>query len=108
MSERAARRLALALLRRIREGRLTIVEGGQRIVIGEGAPQATVVVRSPKLWPALLRGGTGLGEAYVDGLWDSPDLTAVAELAGRNVGGVDELRHRLSPSASRSSAAARC
>ncbi|MEA2180286.1 MAG: cyclopropane-fatty-acyl-phospholipid synthase [Solirubrobacteraceae bacterium] len=97
MSERTARRVVLALLRRMQEGRLTIVEGDRRIVIGEGAPQATVVVRSPKVWPALLRAGTGLAEAYADGWWDSPDLTAVVELAARNVGGIDELRHRLSP-----------
>jgi cyclopropane-fatty-acyl-phospholipid synthase len=97
VSERTARRIVLALLRRMGEGRLTIVEGDRRIVIGEGAPQATVVVRSPKVWPALLRAGTGLAESYADGWWDSPDLTAVIELAARNVGGVDELRLRLTP-----------
>jgi cyclopropane-fatty-acyl-phospholipid synthase len=97
VTDRTARGVALALLRRIREGRLTIVEGGRRTVIGEGAPQATVVVRSTRTWPALLRGGMGLGESYVEGWWDTPDLTAVVELAARNMGGVDELRRRLSP-----------
>jgi cyclopropane-fatty-acyl-phospholipid synthase len=95
--ERAARRLALALLGQMREGRLTIVEDGRRTVIGLGAPQATVVVRSPRMWPAVLRGGLGFGEAYVDGLWDTPDLTAVIELAARNLDGMDELRRRLTP-----------
>jgi cyclopropane-fatty-acyl-phospholipid synthase len=97
MTDRAARRLALALLRRIQEGRLTIVEDGRPTVIGRGAPQATVVVRSPRFWPMLLRGGLGFGEAYVEGHWDTPDLTAVIELAARNLGGVDELRRRLTP-----------
>jgi cyclopropane-fatty-acyl-phospholipid synthase len=97
VTERAARRLALALLCRIREGRLTIVEGARRTVIGEGAPQATVVVRSPRTWPALLRGGLGLGESYVAGWWDTPDLTAVIELAARNMDTVDGVRRRLSP-----------
>jgi cyclopropane-fatty-acyl-phospholipid synthase len=96
-TERLARRLALALLRRIREGRLTLVEGDRRIVIGHGAPQATVVVRDPRAWHALQRGGVGLGEAYVDGWWDSPDVTAVIEVAARNLYPIDELRRRITP-----------
>ena len=83
-----------ALCRAHPVGRLTIVEGERRRVFGSGAPQATVVVRSPRAWPALARGGLGLAESYVDGLWDSPDLTAVIELAARNMGGIDELRRR--------------
>ena len=43
MTERTARRIALTLLRRIHVGRLTVVEGERRTVIGEGAPQATIV-----------------------------------------------------------------
>jgi cyclopropane-fatty-acyl-phospholipid synthase len=56
-----------------------------------------VVVHSPRLWPALARGGKGLAESYVEGLWDSPDLTAVFEVAARNLAGIDELRRRLTP-----------
>jgi cyclopropane-fatty-acyl-phospholipid synthase len=96
-AEHAARRVALALLGRIRVGSLEIVEGDRRTVIGSGTPAATVVVRSPRLWPALLRGGLGLGEAYADGLWDSPDLTRVIEVGARNLAGIDALRRRLTP-----------
>ena len=48
-----------------------------RRVFGSGSPQATVVVRDPRVWTALSRGGKGLAESYVDGWWDSPDVTAV-------------------------------
>jgi cyclopropane-fatty-acyl-phospholipid synthase len=92
-----ARRIVFALLQRIESGRLTVVEGGRRRVFGHGSPQATVVVHSPRLWPALARGGKGLAESYVEGLWDSPDLTAVFEVAARNLAGIDELRRRLTP-----------
>jgi cyclopropane-fatty-acyl-phospholipid synthase len=92
-----ARRIVFALLQRIESGRLTVVEGGRRSVFGHGSPQATVVVHSPRLWPALARGGKGLAESYVEGLWDSPDLTAVFEVAARNLAGIDELRRRLTP-----------
>jgi cyclopropane-fatty-acyl-phospholipid synthase len=92
-----ARSIVFALLRRIESGQLTVVEDGRRTVFGGGSPQATVIVRSPRLWPAVARGGKGLGEAYVAGRWDSPDLTAVFEVAARNLHGIDELRRRLAP-----------
>ena len=38
-----------------------------------------------------------MAEAYVDGWWDSPDVTAVIEVAARNLHGIDELRRRLTP-----------
>jgi cyclopropane-fatty-acyl-phospholipid synthase len=95
--QRGARATTRALFARIRTGRLTIVEGDRRDVYGSGTPQATVVVRDPRLWPALARGGLGMADAYVDGWWDSPDLPAVIELAARNLRPIDDVRRRLSP-----------
>jgi cyclopropane-fatty-acyl-phospholipid synthase len=97
VTERAARTIVLSILRRIEIGRLTVVEDGERLVFGRGAPEATVVVRSPRAWPALLRGSRGLAEGYRDGLWDSPDLTAVVRVAARNVTRLDEVRRKLTP-----------
>jgi cyclopropane-fatty-acyl-phospholipid synthase len=54
-------------------------------------------VHSPRVWRKLLRGSRGLAEAYFDGLWDSPDVTAVIRLAARNVQGIDRFRRRLAP-----------
>ena len=92
-----ARGLACALLERIESGQLTLVENGNRRVFGSGSPQATVVVRDPRTWTALRRGGKGLAESFVDGWWDSPDVTAVIEVAARNLHGIDDLRRRLTP-----------
>ncbi|MFL5830508.1 MAG: class I SAM-dependent methyltransferase [Solirubrobacteraceae bacterium] len=95
---RQARKLLSAMLERIRVGSLVVVENGQSSDYGHGgAPAATVYVRSPRLWPMLLRGSRGLAESYVQGLWDSPDLVAVIRLAARNVQGFDRLRARLAP-----------
>jgi|tagenome__1003787_1003787.scaffolds.fasta_scaffold20959088_3 cyclopropane-fatty-acyl-phospholipid synthase len=91
------RRAIRALLARMTEGRLTLVEGGTRETFGRGTPQATVVVLDPRVWPALRHGGRGLAESYVDGWWDSPDLAAVLELAARNMAPIDRVRRRLSP-----------
>ena len=80
-----ARGLVSALLERIESGQLTLVEDGVRRVYGSGSPQATVVIRDPRAFTALRRGGKGLAESYVDGWWDSPDVTAVIEVAARNL-----------------------
>jgi cyclopropane-fatty-acyl-phospholipid synthase len=91
------RRLALALLSRMREGSLTVVEDGRRTELGRGAPHATIEVHDASTWRALLRGSRGLAESYADGLWDSPDLTALIRLAARNAAQLDAPRRRLTP-----------
>ncbi len=91
------RALVLGVLARMREGSLTVVEGGRRTELGRGAPHATIDVHSPRFWRALLRGSRGLAESYADGLWDSPDLTALIRLAARNAAQLDAPRRRLGP-----------
>jgi cyclopropane-fatty-acyl-phospholipid synthase len=97
MTVRIARRIAFAFLGRIHIGQLTVVEQGERHVFGSGPPTATVHVRSPLVWRRLLRGSRGLAQSYIDGLWESPDVTAVIRLAARNVTGIDRLRARIAP-----------
>ena len=87
-------RLALARRRcrrrtRIRVGRLTVVlPDGSVETFGDrrppsGAPRSTST--TARRWPGCSLGGeTGAGEAYMDGLWSSPDLPALLRLAARN------------------------
>jgi cyclopropane-fatty-acyl-phospholipid synthase len=96
-TQRVARGIALCLLRGLRSGRLTILEGEQQLVLGHGSPRATVQVNSPRLWPRLLQGSRGLAEAYMHGLWESADLTAVVRIAARNVRTLDRWRRRFAP-----------
>ena len=97
VSQRVARGIALGVLARLRSGRLTVVEGERALVLGHGGPRATVQVRSPRLWPRLLHGSRGMAEAYAQGFWESPDLTAVVRVAARNASSLDEWRRRLAP-----------
>jgi cyclopropane-fatty-acyl-phospholipid synthase len=86
------------VLRRIRAGTLVIVEpDGTRRSYGSGQPTATVAVHSGRAWRMLLGGSVGLADAYVQGLWDSPDLVAAIRLGARNVAMVDRPRLRLAP-----------
>jgi cyclopropane-fatty-acyl-phospholipid synthase len=92
-----AREIVLSLLRRIRAGRLTIVEDGRRHEIGAGEPHGVVYVTDQRVWRALLRGSRGLAESYADGLWDSPDPVAVIRVAALNAGALDRARRRFTP-----------
>ena len=95
--ERAARRVALSILKRLRAGQLTVVEGASVLALGSGSPRAVLHVRSPRLWPKLLSGSRGMAEAYMQGLWDSPDLVELVRVGARNVGTLDAWRRRLAP-----------
>jgi cyclopropane-fatty-acyl-phospholipid synthase len=91
-----ARRIVLFVLRRMKTGELTLIDGGQRLVFGSGSPKATVEIRSKKVWPKLLRGSRGMGAAYAAGYWDTPDLTQVIRVGARNVERLDDWRRRWS------------
>ncbi|MFC3226708.1 class I SAM-dependent methyltransferase [Marinibaculum pumilum] len=81
-------RLLLRLARHVRCGaiRLTL-PGGQTVqVSGERAgPQAELTIRRTRFARRLLLGGaTGVGAAYIDGDFQSPDLAALVEWAVSN------------------------
>jgi cyclopropane-fatty-acyl-phospholipid synthase len=83
-----SRRLSDVLMSRIHDGRLTIVTpSGFRLSHGrDDGPQGVLVLRRWRtLRRLLLQGDIAFAEAYMDGDWDSPDLPALVELAGRNI-----------------------
>ena len=84
----AARRVGLAAAARIRVGRLTVVlPDGSRHSFGDPASAITgeMCVHDAAAGRRLLLGGdTGAGEAYVEGLWSSPDLPALLRLGALN------------------------
>jgi cyclopropane-fatty-acyl-phospholipid synthase len=81
-------RIGLAAAARIRVGQLTVVlPDGTRRVFGDAASDRRAEIRmhdEEALVRMLLHGETGMGEAYMDGLWSSPDLVALVELASLN------------------------
>ena len=83
-----SRRLLFKSFEGLREGELILREGTQELRFGTPSPDvacAIIVVRDPALYPAAVLGGSvGAGRAYMNGWWDSPDLTAVVRLLVRN------------------------
>ena len=86
--DRVAWRVGLAAAERLRDGRLTVVlPNGERRVFGDPTSDLTAEMHlhdREALVRMLLGGETGAGEAYMDGLWSSPDLAALLRLAARN------------------------
>ena len=81
---------------RIRGGVLTIRDGAETHVFGDpaGDLRATVVVRDRRAFAWTLRGSTGWGEGYVEGLWTTDDLVGLARLTCRNLPALDAVRRR--------------
>ncbi len=86
--EQAARRVMLGAARRIRVGRLAVVlPDGSRRVYGDPSSAHAGELRVHDMAAAvrmLLGGEIGAGEAYMDGLWSSPDLPALLRVAALN------------------------
>jgi cyclopropane-fatty-acyl-phospholipid synthase len=86
--QRAATRVVVAGAERIRDGHLTVVwPDASRRSFGDPAAERKAELRlhHPDALVRMLVGGeTGAGEAYMDGLWSSPDLPALLKLASVN------------------------
>jgi cyclopropane-fatty-acyl-phospholipid synthase len=88
VKDAAARALLGAALTRTRGGQIEVVEDGRSRTYGETGTglHATVHVNDPAAWRGLLHGSIGLGEGYVDGLWETDDLVALIQIAARSLG----------------------
>lgn len=82
-----AKRIVLAKLMRFQNGQLTIVDGGETYICGsekEGL-QAQVRILDPRFYRYMALGGSlGAAEAYMDGLWETDDLTALCRIVVQN------------------------
>jgi cyclopropane-fatty-acyl-phospholipid synthase len=85
--DRQAKAAFLGLARTITSGAIEIVCPDRTYTFAGGQPGATamMVIHDERTFRrALLNGDRGLGEAYVDGDWSSPDPVALLRLALRN------------------------
>jgi cyclopropane-fatty-acyl-phospholipid synthase len=81
--DRWARKLVRTRLAGLRAGSLKLVDRGEIEHYGrnDAALRATVYVEDPRFYRTLaLRGSLGGAEAYIDGHWQTDDLTAVVRI----------------------------
>jgi cyclopropane-fatty-acyl-phospholipid synthase len=90
--EDAARRAMLGAARRIAVGCLVVVlpDGSRRVYGDPSSPEVGEIrVHDTAAGVQMLLGGEiGAGEAYMDGLWSSPDLPALLRVAALNRDGL--------------------
>lgn len=89
------------------EGNLTIIEhfSGQAPIsheqFGQDKPEAihaVIEVKHPDFYSRVLKGGSiAAAEAYMDGWWESPNLTALMQLMAANLGTLDKLENQSNP-----------
>ncbi|KII75863.1 SAM-dependent methyltransferase [Vibrio renipiscarius] len=104
--DKTSRSIAFSCLNKLSVGTLSIVEEFavgdvvQRERFGEpqsGQPAAVIIVRNPAFYSRLLKGGSiAAAESYMDGWWETPDLTALMELMALNMGALDTIENRSS------------
>lgn len=79
-------RLVFDLLEKIQGGMLEVrLPDGSCALFGNGEHGVTLQVHDEAMFGMVLaRGDIGLAEAYLDGHWDSPDITGLLRLLARN------------------------
>ncbi|WP_020394896.1 SAM-dependent methyltransferase [Thiolinea disciformis] len=95
-----AKALFLKLLAKLNYGYLTLQDPEAFYTFGnpQHALQAHITVHDLKGYARVLWGGGTIaaGETYVEGLWDTPDLTKVIRVLVRNQHMLDQLDHGFS------------
>lgn len=107
-TQKAARGVLFQCLQKMEIGCLTVIESfktettvrSERFSTPNGEYNgepvvATIEVKHPGFYSRLLQGGSiAAGEAYMDGWWDSPDLTALMKLMALNLRALDKLEEQ--------------
>ena len=93
----ASGRLLLSLLAKLHQGCLDLRAPGGQVFNFAGelpGPAATIQLRDWKVIGDVMRSGdVAFAKAYLDGRWQTPDLTALLELVAVNRGVLERLIH---------------
>jgi len=84
-----ARRLVLSRLQGMEHGRLQIIDGKERHIVGDLSPTetlaASVTVNDWRFYSDIALGGSiGAGESWMHGYWDCDDLVSLVRIMVRN------------------------
>jgi cyclopropane-fatty-acyl-phospholipid synthase len=97
--QQMARKFLISVLKKLKMGRIDFRDGDMHMVFGrppeEEVLTAAVTVRHPDFYTRILFGGSiGSGEAYMQGLWRTDDLTALIRILILNQSVLRELDSR--------------
>jgi cyclopropane-fatty-acyl-phospholipid synthase len=82
------RSIVFGIFKQLTHGSLEVVEHGETHVFGQEVKssdiQARIIINSPQTYVKLVKSGSiGAGEAYIENMWDSPNLTDLIRLFAR-------------------------
>jgi cyclopropane-fatty-acyl-phospholipid synthase len=85
--DQLARTAVSQVLQRLRHGRIDVIEAGRERSFGPAGVElrTRITVHDPAAWRGALHGSVGLGETYVDGLWETDDLVVLIRIAAREL-----------------------
>ncbi|CCO48688.1 putative Cyclopropane fatty acid synthase and related methyltransferase [Vibrio nigripulchritudo SOn1] len=93
--QQAYRSLVLKLLGNLSKGQVTITERfGEQMEFGDPSAEqrAIIDILDADFYERVVKGGSiGGAEAYMDGLWDSPNLTQVTRIMAENLDTLDAV-----------------
>jgi cyclopropane-fatty-acyl-phospholipid synthase len=98
--QKSARNFIFKSLAKLNHGQLTVVErfsqhadsSVHQFGSADSHLSATVEVLHPEFYIRMLRGGSiGAAEAYMDGWWESTNLTGVMQLMAQNLNSLDRM-----------------
>ncbi len=91
------RRMVLNMMNHLAYGRLIIRENDRTLAFGPGkSPEAVIQVHDPAFFTRVaVDGSIGAAESYVDGQWDTDDLTAVIRIIVKNQPVMEQMENRL-------------
>ena len=98
--DRAARKAVLSLLKKLKCGRIAIIEDDHRYVFGEESSRAVlkadITVHHSQFYSRIFFGGSiGAVEAYMEGLWSTDDLTMVMRILAINQKAFEDMEKGL-------------
>lgn len=96
------RQLVFALLNRIEEGSLEVIEGENTYSFGNieqsnnAQLQSKMIINDPTAYIDFVKGGSiGVAQAFIDNKWSSPDLTAIIRIFAKAQKLTDQLEKKM-------------
>ncbi|GLS91928.1 cyclopropane-fatty-acyl-phospholipid synthase [Psychromonas marina] len=96
--DKTAKKLIISFLGDMKNSYLTFEEQHEQFHLGNSQAKlhAKIIIHDLSCYTKMLLGGSiGAGEAYIQGLWSSPDLTKVIQVLAREQSALDKLEKRF-------------
>ena len=98
MNVTLSKKIVLKVLKKIKVGTITLRDSDRTHVFENSGPGecVTITIKNPQVYKKILsEGSVGAGRGYIDGDWDTDDLTKLISLFIKNVSLFNEIESPL-------------